>query len=152
MGTLPDLESAIDKALTQVRRAIASRMGTTDGSSTRPFPGAPQPYIRPVRRNWISRRRASRAVVITLCLALSPVVASAGRALLHATLLRSVPRANSVLKTPPESVRLVFSEPVVPELSQIALVRRDSLNTRSEERRVGKECLAVCRSRWSPYH
>ena len=23
---------------------------------------------------------------------------------------------------------------------------------RSEERRVGKECLAVCRSRWSPYH
>ena len=24
--------------------------------------------------------------------------------------------------------------------------------TRSEERRVGKECLAVCRSRWSPYH
>jgi hypothetical protein len=23
---------------------------------------------------------------------------------------------------------------------------------RSEERRVGKECLLVCRSRWSPYH
>ena len=23
---------------------------------------------------------------------------------------------------------------------------------RSEERRVGKECLSVCRSRWSPYH
>ena len=23
---------------------------------------------------------------------------------------------------------------------------------RSEERRVGKECLDVCRSRWSPYH
>ena len=23
---------------------------------------------------------------------------------------------------------------------------------RSEERRVGKECLARCRSRWSPYH
>ena len=23
---------------------------------------------------------------------------------------------------------------------------------RSEERRVGKECIAVCRSRWSPYH
>ena len=25
-------------------------------------------------------------------------------------------------------------------------------NMRSEERRVGKECSAVCRSRWSPYH
>ena len=23
---------------------------------------------------------------------------------------------------------------------------------RSEERRVGKECLCWCRSRWSPYH
>jgi putative Mn2+ efflux pump MntP len=23
---------------------------------------------------------------------------------------------------------------------------------RSEERRVGKECTGMCRSRWSPYH
>ena len=26
------------------------------------------------------------------------------------------------------------------------------VNWRSEERRVGKECLRLCRSRWSPYH
>ena len=26
------------------------------------------------------------------------------------------------------------------------------LGTRSEERRVGKECRIGCRSRWSPYH
>ena len=26
------------------------------------------------------------------------------------------------------------------------------VQTRSEERRVGKECLRLCRSRWSPYH
>src|SRR3546814_1126736 len=25
------------------------------------------------------------------------------------------------------------------------------LETRSEERRVGKECVSTCRSRWSPY-
>ena len=25
-------------------------------------------------------------------------------------------------------------------------------STRSEERRVGKECAITCRSRWSPYH
>ena len=25
-------------------------------------------------------------------------------------------------------------------------------NVRSEERRVGKECVSTCRSRWSPYH
>src|SRR3546814_4438652 len=26
------------------------------------------------------------------------------------------------------------------------------LVSRSEERRVGKECVSTCRSRWSPYH
>src|SRR3546814_14447659 len=26
------------------------------------------------------------------------------------------------------------------------------LFNRSEERRVGKECVSTCRSRWSPYH
>ena len=30
------------------------------------------------------------------------------------------------------------------------LVRRGLV--RSEERRVGKECMVQCRSRWSPYH
>src|SRR3546814_1218684 len=27
-----------------------------------------------------------------------------------------------------------------------------SYASRSEERRVGKECVSTCRSRWSPYH
>src|SRR3546814_13996262 len=27
-----------------------------------------------------------------------------------------------------------------------------ALDSRSEERRVGKECVSTCRSRWSPYH
>src|SRR3546814_2877100 len=27
-----------------------------------------------------------------------------------------------------------------------------TLLCRSEERRVGKECVSTCRSRWSPYH
>src|SRR3546814_17324503 len=26
------------------------------------------------------------------------------------------------------------------------------VKVRSEERRVGKECVSTCRSRWSPYH
>src|SRR3546814_1782398 len=26
------------------------------------------------------------------------------------------------------------------------------IRARSEERRVGKECVSTCRSRWSPYH
>src|SRR3546814_12656549 len=27
-----------------------------------------------------------------------------------------------------------------------------TMRSRSEERRVGKECVSTCRSRWSPYH
>src|SRR3546814_15029558 len=29
---------------------------------------------------------------------------------------------------------------------------REFVNSRSEERRVGKECVSTCRSRWWPYH
>src|SRR3546814_15092842 len=29
---------------------------------------------------------------------------------------------------------------------------KEILAIRSEERRVGKECVSTCRSRWSPYH
>ena len=32
------------------------------------------------------------------------------------------------------------------------IVKKESLEVRSEERRVGKECTSWCRSRWSPYH
>src|SRR3546814_14347584 len=28
----------------------------------------------------------------------------------------------------------------------------EQAHERSEERRVGKECVSTCRSRWSPYH
>ena len=45
-------------------------------------------------------------------------------------------------------------------LQEIAIAARrnlsqmlwDTLCGGSEERRVGKECLRQCRSRWSPYH
>src|SRR3546814_4744507 len=30
--------------------------------------------------------------------------------------------------------------------------RVEKAGIRSEERRVGKECVSTCRSRWSPYH
>ena len=59
-----------------------------------------------------------------------------------------------------QAVRLVsatkprFSVTAAREI--VAAIKRASVKTcreiRSEERRVGKECIAVCRSRWSPYH
>jgi copper transport protein len=71
-----------------------------------------------------SRRRLKRAAAIALCLIFSSGFASIG-ALLHATLLRSTPAVNSHLVKPPETIRLVFSEAIVPELSQISLIGSD---------------------------
>src|SRR3546814_12677840 len=34
---------------------------------------------------------------------------------------------------------------------EASTIRHDD-GFRSEERRVGKECVSTCRSRWSPYH
>ena len=64
-----------------------------------------------------------RALSIALFLIVSPLVGYAPiGALLHATLLRSTPAANSRLAQPPDTIRLVFSEPVVPGVSQISLI------------------------------
>src|SRR3546814_13282710 len=38
------------------------------------------------------------------------------------------------------------------EVFRANMIRADELAARSEERRVGKECVSQCRSRWSPYH
>src|SRR3546814_11872125 len=39
-------------------------------------------------------------------------------------------------------------------IGRLDLLRRglEGVRARSEERRVGKECVSTCRSRWSPYH
>src|SRR3546814_21000392 len=44
-----------------------------------------------------------------------------------------------------------YAQETGPPLSQKA-VHLDHGRGRSEERRVGKECVSTCRSRWSPYH
>src|SRR3546814_20032390 len=38
------------------------------------------------------------------------------------------------------------------EMTDLGKVLRAKLEARSEERRVGKECVSTCRYRWSPYH
>src|SRR3546814_1115198 len=41
---------------------------------------------------------------------------------------------------------------VAPAQREWARQLADLVEQRSEERRVGKECVSTCRSRWSPYH
>ena len=46
----------------------------------------------------------------------------------------------------------------IPDLSanqviiEVEWSNQSAKTIRSEERRVGKECASMCRSRWSPYH
>src|SRR3546814_18508330 len=49
----------------------------------------------------------------------------------------------------------LFSQAEHGEDSESILISPDADfldRVRSEERRVGKECVSTCRSRWSPYH
>src|SRR3546814_3327911 len=48
--------------------------------------------------------------------------------------------------------RLGFDGLVVSDWNAIEQVDDCTRTRRSEERRVGKECVSTCRSRWSPYH
>ena len=38
------------------------------------------------------------------------------------------------------------------DFGRVTNSKLDRVLSRSEERRVGKECVFLCRSRWSPYH
>src|SRR3546814_1480621 len=38
------------------------------------------------------------------------------------------------------------------QMDQVEKALIEQALKRSEERRVGKECVSTCRSRWSPYH
>src|SRR3546814_14890251 len=61
----------------------------------------------------------------------------------------------------PTLVAIVARSPIPPRPSSCRAASRrcrfcptDACDVcfRSEERRVGKECVSTCRSRWSPYH
>src|SRR3546814_13714584 len=49
-------------------------------------------------------------------------------------------------QVPEHALGVCKVDPLLPGLPQVRCSRR------SEERRVGKECVSTCRSRWSQYH
>src|SRR3546814_11523255 len=54
------------------------------------------------------------------------------------------PTPTGGLYTPPAAAALTTAD--------VERVLAQAIAERSEERRVGKECVSTCRSRWSPYH
>src|SRR3546814_13404121 len=67
-----------------------------------------------------------------------------------------VPRDDCIAHTcSPWAARQSCARPpsTASSLAVMKLLSSDARNAaRSEERRVGKECVSTCRSRWSPYH
>src|SRR3546814_6632730 len=51
-----------------------------------------------------------------------------------------------------EIQRLGADQTIKTDVRIIAATNRQLKESRSEERRVGKECVSTCRSRWSTYH
>src|SRR3546814_13304244 len=55
-------------------------------------------------------------------------------------------------------LQCIFPQLVIMQIQNVLAVRHilpkapDEFELRSEERRVGKECVSTCRSRWSPYY
>src|SRR3546814_16651850 len=45
-----------------------------------------------------------------------------------------------------------FGASLGPEAAHHLAIGAETMALRSEERRVGKECVSTCRSRWSPFH
>src|SRR3546814_14767812 len=69
----------------------------------------------------------------------------------HASRLAQFVRWYIVTTQAPPRPRLCCSAVRAPSTCRGPALPR-SCSTRSEERRVGKECVSTCRSRWSPYH
>src|SRR3546814_2973583 len=88
-----------------------------------------------------SRRRHTRCALVTgvqtcaLPIFVGEAIDRSGMA--RATL---APRAGMAGEVPPLRKR------------PLADMKDMGMDMRSEERRVGKECVSTCRSRWSPYH
>src|SRR3546814_17858662 len=70
----------------------------------------------------------------------------------------SLSLGHASLGVPPSSASHRLSQTILcpPSFREAAIGRHEPLqhrtDQRSEERRVGKECVSTCRSRWSPYH
>src|SRR3546814_16382476 len=78
-------------------------------------------------------------------------------------LVKAIQRTRAGLKDPKKPIgSFIFLGPtgvgkteLAKELARFMFDTEDALvqiDMRSEERRVGKECVSTCRSRWSPYN
>ena len=100
---------------------------------------------------WRAALIAAAAMVITA--ALEPVLPALMQPLVDKTLINKNP--TSLWQVPLFIVIAFSAKGLADYMASVAsqhLAQHTMAALRSEERRVGKECCALCRSRWSPYH
>src|SRR3546814_3357041 len=85
-----------------------------------------------------SRRRHTRCALVT------------GVQTCALPILTSTPTSPTVVAVQRRSRTVSLRTTAARMVAKIGAVKESA--TRSEERRVGKECVSTCRSRWSPYH
>src|SRR3546814_3041355 len=90
-----------------------------------------------------SRRRHTRCALVT---GVQTCALPISNFTLSVTLLQAATIQLQYFSSAPEEIRLVILATRDPSGQWL------STASRSEERRVGKECVSTCRSRWSPYH
>ena len=102
---------------------------------------------------WAGKRRGAGALLGAGAVArLAPARLSAGSRFFRER-LPWVTRLRGDTALPSPSGNLSIREIDNPQRRAAHPLRSPSSGaSRSEERRVGKECLRLCRSRWSPYH
>src|SRR3546814_17554814 len=96
-----------------------------------------------------SRRRHTRCALVTGVQTCALPISN-----IQKTVARLIPWVSGSYRTHPLVTvihRLFYREPTV-QARRLAVVKCSTPPERSEERRVGKECVSTCRSRWSPNH
>src|SRR3546814_4772861 len=110
-----------------------------------------------------SRRRHTRCALVTgvqtCALPIYTVVQIIEKEMTGLDGLRYIDSATT--STGLATITLTFNLGTDPDIAQVQVQNKlsqaeaslpDEVTRRSEERRVGKECVSTCRSRWSPYH
>src|SRR3546814_7574351 len=98
-----------------------------------------------------SRRRHTRCALVTgVQTCALPIYLGPMRARDLQVLLRSHRRGHWFEPSIAHPTYTQVRWPLLPDWEQLG--DRLEQSERSEERRVGQECVSTCRSRWSPYH
>src|SRR3546814_11915666 len=79
-------------------------------------------------------------------------LADAASALRNNDIARAEALVRTCLSADPENVEALRLLAGVAASTGYSTDAEKLLSRRSEERRVGQECVSTCRSRWAPYH